>query len=460
MVEELRSWAEQAPAGARLPSTRALVAEHGVSPVTVQKALRQLVSAGLVESRPGVGNFVRALRAPAPQDYSWQTAALGPRSGSRGLASALRSISGNHIDLGSGFPAPELVPDRLVRTALTRAARSRAVVNWPSAEGLPDLRAWFASELAEEMQAGLAPPRENDVLIFPGSQPGLGACFRALVGAGQPLLIESPTYWGAILAAQQSGVQMVPVPISGEGPDPEEVDRAFQRSGARVLYAQPNYTNPTGTQWSAERRSAILDVIRRNGAFLIEDNWARDFDTDSHPQSVAAEDEAGHVVHIRSLTKSVSPAIRVAAVMARGPARERLLAAAQAETIYVSGVLQAAALDVVTQPAWRTHLRGVAQQLRSRRTMLLQALQAHAPQVEVAHVPRGAFHLWVRLPDGVAAEPFAQQLAAAGVGVVPGDELFPAEPTGAHLRLTYAGPAPEKYEEAAQIIGHLLTRWA
>ncbi len=99
--------------------------------------------------------------------------------------------------------------------------------------------------------------------------------------------------------------------------------------------------------------------MRDHGAFLVEDDWAHDFGISTTPRPVAAQDDDGHVVYLRSLTKSVSPALRIAAVIARGPARERILADRGAESMYVSGVLQAAALDVVTQPAWQTHLRSV-----------------------------------------------------------------------------------------------------
>ncbi|MGW1681308.1 hypothetical protein [Saccharopolyspora sp. NPDC002376] len=104
-------------------------------------------------------------------------------------------------------------------------------------------------------------------------------------------------------------------------------------------------------------------MVRKYGAFLIEDATAHDFGITAAPAPIAARDNSGHVVYLRSLTKSVSPSVRVASIIARGPARERILADAQAESLYVSGVLQAVALDVVTQPAWRTHLRNLHHQL-------------------------------------------------------------------------------------------------
>ena len=457
IADALRDWIATAPTGVRLPSTRALVAEHRASPVTVQRALRELTRAGLVETRPGVGTFTRSVRTARPADYGWQTAALGaPHARSHGVSTALRTAPNDVIALHSGYPDRELLPERLVRAALGRAARGdRATTRSPVA-GLPELQSWFAHELGAESPVGLSAPAASDVIILPGSQSGLSSLFRSLLPRGQPLLLESPTYWGAITAAQQSRVRAVPVPSGPQGPEPDELDRAFTRSGARVFYAQPTYANPTGTQWSPDRATEVLEVVRAHGAFLVEDDWAHDFGISTTPRPLAAQDDSGHVVYLRSLTKSVSPALRVAAVVVRGPARERILADCGAGSMYVSGILQAAALDVVTQPSWHSHLRGVRQQLRARRDLLLDGLREHAPSAHVEHVPPGGLNLWARLPDGTDVGRLVHDCEREGLVVAPGDEWFPAEPAGQFLRLNYSGPNPSAFPDGARILGRLL----
>lgn len=424
--------------------------------MTVQKALRTLVGQGVVESRPGVGTFVRAIPAVRPHDYGWQTAALGAPHRLPPPSGAMRTTSNDVISLHSGYPDRELLPERLVRSALTRAARGDAALSRPPAAGMPDLQAWFAAELGARTTPGLAPPVASDVVILPGSQNGLSTLFRALVGAGRPLLVESPTYWGAILAAAQVGVQLIPVPSGPQGPDPDELDRAFTQTGARAFYAQPSFANPSGAQWSPALAGTVIDIVRERGAFLVEDDWAHDFGIDADVVPVASRDDSGHVVYLRSLTKSVSPAIRVAGLVARGPARERILADTQAQAMYVSGVLQAAALDVVTQPAWQTHLRSLRGQLAARRDLLVAALREHAPSAQLDAVPRGGLNLWLRLPDETDLEQLARGCEARGVVIAVGDDWFPAEPVGRYLRLNYSGPNPGAFPEAARVIGDVL----
>ena len=459
IVVALRGWISNAAPGARLPSTRQLVAEYQASPVTVQKALQALTAQGLIDSRPGVGTFVRAVRTARPSDYGWQTAALRPPSSPLPPSSStMRNVPGDAIWFHSGYPDRELLPERLVRSALARAARGDAALSRPPAAGMPELQQWFAQELGSATPVGITPPTPNDVIVLPGSQSGLSSIFRALVGAGQPLLIESPSYWGAILAAAQTGVRLVPVPSGPEGPDPADVERAFAETGARAFYVQPNYSNPAGSQWSRGRGDEVLEVARRHGAFLVEDDWAHDFGIASDPMPLAIRDDAGHVVYIRSLTKSVSPAIRVAAVIARGPARERILGHRAAESMYVSGLLQAAALDVVTQPGWHSHLRSLRQQLQSRRDLLATSLREHVPQAHIDNLPKGGLNLWVRLPDGTDLPRLVRDCDDAGVIIAAGTEWFPAEPAGAFIRLNYSGPNPGAYPEGARIIGGALAR--
>jgi len=457
IVARLKDQISASAPGSRLPSTRALVHEFQASPVTVQKALQALTMQGLIESRPGVGTFVRAARTARPSDYGWQSAALGSPLGLLPAASStMRTVSNEAITFHSGYPDRELLPERLVQAALARAARGDAALSRPPVAGMPELQSWFARELGAATPAGINPPSPSDVVVLPGSQSGLSSVFSALVGRGQPLVIESPTYWGAILAARNAGVRLVPVPSGPDGPDPDELDRAFEETGARMFYAQPHFANPTGSHWSPERCEMILAVVRENGAFLLEDDWAHDFGINATPTPIAARDDSGHVIYLRSLTKSVSPAIRIAAVIARGPARERILADRGAETMYVSGVLQAAALDVVTQPGWQTHLRNLSHQLQTRRDLLISSIREHAAEAHIENVPRGGLNLWLRLPDGTNLEQLTHDCERAGVIIAAGNEWFPAEPAGPFVRLNYSGPNPGAYPQGARIFGQAL----
>jgi DNA-binding transcriptional MocR family regulator len=457
IADELRAEVARLRAGAALPSTRTLTARYSASPVTVQQAVRMLVREGLVESRPGAGTFVRHAH-PAPRaDYGWQTASLGAiRSDVGYVGSTMQTAPDDVIALHSGYPSDDLLPVRAVQAALARAARSRSALDRPPASGLAELRSWFAQEVAEASSAGGAAPTAADVIVMPGGQSALSSVFRALARPGESIVMESPGYWGAIAVARQAGLEVVPVPRDGDAVDPVVLAEAFERTRARLFYAMPHFANPTGATWPAQQASAILDVVRANGAFLIEDDWAHDFALDTVVRPLAAQDADGHVVYVRSLTKSVSPAVRIAAVIARGPALSRIRTDRVVDGLYVSGVLQTAALDVVTAPGWAPHVRRMQEQLRSRRDALAGLVQRMLPAGTLTAVPRGGLNLWLRLPPGVGSAAVVDACARDGVLISPGEEWFPAEATGGFVRLNYSGPNPSRFEEAVAVIARHL----
>ena len=456
IAQHLRLLAESEQPGSRLPSTRALAKQFGAGPVTVQRALAALVADGIVETRSGEGTFVASRRSASRRDIGWQTAALGPeRSGIPATGSTLRMVPHDTIAMHGGYPDDELLPQEPVAAAVRRVSRRAEAFTRPPVAGVPELRRWFVSELAG-VEGGAGGWRDSDVVITSGGQAALAATMRAIAAPGEAIVMESPTYWGAIAAARQAGLVIVPVARTGGAPSAVDLDTAFATSGARVFYAQPNYANPTGEQWSAQQRAEVLDVVAAHRAFVVEDDWAHDFGIDTVPRTLVSADENGHVIYLRSLTKSMSSSIRVAAVMARGPVRQRIESALALSDLYVSPILQLAALDVVTRPAWRTSLQRLRRGLGVRRDALLDALRAE-PSL-TATTPPGGLHLWVRLPDvgagDVPTDPdvVAARALARGLSVVAGREWFPAEPTGPYVRLSYAAAGPDRYTEAVEIL--------
>ena len=452
VIQDLRASAHERSPGERLPSVRELMARHRASPVTVQRAIAALAAEGVVDPRPGRGTFV-APRAPAqaPPDLSWQAVALGAGAAeSAALHELLAVPPPGAIPLSSGYLSLDLQPIAVIGAALARAARRSGAWERGPVEGRDELRAWFAREAGGSLQA-------HDVVVCSGGQPALSTAFRALAAAGDPVLVEAPTYLGAIVAARAAGLRVVPVPSDADGVRPDLLAQAFERTGARLLYCQPLYANPHGSVLAADRRGAVLDAVAGAGAFLVEDDWARDLSAgDDPPPPLAASDRDGHVVYVRSLTKSAAPGLRVAGIGARGAAGARLRAARIVDDFFVSGPLQEAALEVVSAPAWRRHRRRLRSELRARRDALVAALERHVPALAPATIPGGGLHLWVALPDGANDVAVASAAAAEGVVVFPGRPWFPTEAPGPFLRLTYAAAAPDALDEGVRRLARAL----
>ncbi|MFJ2866395.1 PLP-dependent aminotransferase family protein [Kitasatospora sp. NPDC087314] len=450
LADRLRPEVERYPEGRKLPSSRALVERHQVSPVTVSRAIALLAAEGLVVSRPGAGVFRASAftggspataSAARPGDLSWQEVALSADSGPRDLAAdplfgILNVPPPDVVDLNGGYPHASLLPERLLAAALARAGRRPGAWDRPPADGLTELRGWFARDIG----GNSGPLGAGDVLITAGGQSGLTIALRALVAPGSPVLVESPTYPGTLAVARAAGLRPVPVPVDADGVRTDLLAAAFDATRARAFVCQPLFQNPTGAVLSPARRTEVLRIARAAGAFVVEDDFARRLahaDAPALPRPLAADDPDGVVVHLRSLTKPTSPNLRVGALTARGPALQRLRATQVVDSFFVPRPLQEATLELVGDPGWARHLRTLAAELRDRRTTTVAALHHELPGLLGAYRP-GGYHLWLRLPDGTDDAALAAAALRAGVLVTPGRPYHPAEPPAPHLRLSYA----------------------
>ncbi len=440
------------PADSKLPSYRELQQRYRLSPATVQRLLAGLARRGLVVTRPGSGTFTAARRpAPAASDLSWQTLALGSRAGlGPDLERLVEPPPADSIGMSGGFPDERLQPLGLLAAAAARAGRRPRGWSRLPAQGLPELRSHLAAEAGGALTA-------HDVLITPGGQAALSAVFRHLCGPGDPVIVESPTYIGALAAARAAGLTLVPVPGDRDGVLPDALADALARTGARLAYLQPRYANPAGAVLAPQRRGPVLAAAARAGAFILEDDWMRDFDL-GHPSPppLASMDDDGHVIYLRSVSKPVAAGLRVAGLAARGPALARLRRGRISDDLFVAPVLQHVALDVLTAPGWPRHVAGLRRALRERRDALAAAIRVELPGCRLELIPAGGLHLWLRLPDHCSDADVAAAAAARGLEVSPGRASVPGEPPGPYLRLSYAAEEPARLRRGAEILADVL----
>lgn len=453
IAQALRARVATAAAGTRLPSVRELMREYGSSPVTIQRAITQLVREGRLQTRPGDGTFViGAPRVQQALDTAWQSVALAaPLVTDSAFDAFFKVPSPGSLILGSGYPDVTLQPATLLEKAAQRAARQARTWARLPVEGLPELREWFARELGTAAQA-------EQVLLVPGGQAALSTLFRALVPFGGPIVVESPSYFGALGIARAFGLRVVPVPHDDEGIRPDLLRAALASTGARVLYLQPAFSNPTGVTLSHARRREVLDIVQSANAFLIEDDYARDLIVEGTPPVPLFREGEGHVIYVRSLTKSTAPGVRVGAIIAEGPVLGRLKTARAIDDWFLSGLLQATALELVTSPSFYGYVRKLVHALRERRDRTVAALAQHFPEARLARIPSAGFSLWLELPTGSDEAALVQATLEAGVQINPGAAWFAAEPSGPHLRLSIAGAPAELLEEGVRRLGSTFRR--
>jgi len=450
VLVELRRHAAAGAPGNALPSVRELVTELGVSPVTVSRALAELARQGVVVTRPGAGTFIAERPRLQPRaSFDWQVVTLGAAPVVSDLELLVGEAAPRSLVLNNGYMDASLQP----AAELARAARR--VLGGPGAwgraplDGLLELRSWFATQAAPDVRA-------SDVLLVQGGQAAIGTALRAVAQPGDSVLVESPTYLGAIAALRAAGLRPVPVPVDERGLRVDFLDAAFASTGARVLYLQPCFSNPTGTLLGPERQVEVLRLARQHNAFIIEDDYCRELShRENDSRSLLSQDSNGQVIYIRSLTKSIAPSMRVAAMVARGPVLTRLRSARIVDDFFVPRPLQEIALEFVTSSGYARHLRRLRTQLGERMRLLVRLVRERLPRARIPLVPEGGFSLWLELPPELDELGLVRSAAEAGVVISAGRTWFPAEPNGPHLRLSVAAAGLAELEEGISRIARL-----
>ena len=427
------------------------MAQHQVSPATVARAVARLIAEGVLTTEPGRGTYVASRSARREPDTGWQTVALGEAPvDSRDVAALLRPPAPGALVLSSGYPSAELQPLAALAAAATRAARRPGGWALAPPAGLPELRHLLAAPIGAD---------PDDVLVVPGGQAGLSAALRALAPPGAAVLVEVPTYLGALAAARGTGLRPVPVPTDAGGLRADLLPAAFASSGARLLYTQPTYANPTGTVLDPPRRAEVLAAARQAGAFVLEDDWARYLPLDGPaPPPLLHDDTDGHVVHLTSLSKAAAPSLRVGALVARGPAAARLAGVRLVDDFGVARPLQETSVDLLGSTAWPRHLARLGAALRSRRDHLTAELRRHLAHLDPPTPPHGGLHLWLRLPDHLDDLELADQARHRGLIVGAGRPYYVTEPPAPHLRLSYASASEDDVTAGVRLLADLLAQ--
>ena len=453
------------PPGTRLPTVRGLAKTLGVGVITVAQAYEALREANLVSGQVGRGTFVRdrdaASRAPhASYLPSYVVPPIGdpemlPPSPALTLPPfplPVRAARPNQlmtpvhragvISLASGQPAADVLPvvhlKKAWRTALEEVDGD--LLGYGPALGDPDLR----DAIAERCTGWGFAASADDVLITTGGQQGIDLVARALVGPGERVATEVPTFAAALDIFAAAGARIVPVAMDEHGMDMAALAAVCERERPRLIYTVPTSHNPTGAILPVDRRRALLQIAARHGVLILEDDHCNPFVYDREPPPpIKAGDADGRVVYVWSAAKTVAPDLRVGAVIAGPPLMARLTAMKMVTDRFTARLPQRALIHYWDQGGGKTAARDVAAMratYRERRDAMLDALDAHLLPYADWSPPRSGLNIWLTLRDGLTAQEVTAVALAEGVAAVAGEAFYPAgvDVASNRLRLTYA----------------------
>jgi 2-aminoadipate transaminase len=452
------------PAGVRLPPERELAASLGVNRTTVSNAYHELAADGLVEGQVGRGTIVCALPGAGrssgedylPQPLPWSEYFVGEGAGDPLIRELVALCAeGGVISLAGAVPAPDLYPIERFAQAMDRVLRQhgRSLLQYSPTEGHPAFREALAEWAAGR---GIAASPAN-VLVLSGSQQGLDLIARALIEPGTPVVVEVPSYLGALSVFRAAGARLLGVPIDEEGMRIDALERVLARHRPQLIYTLPTFQNPSGRVMGHERRQALLALAQRYQVPILEDDpYGELYYGPPPPPPIKAYDRQGHVIYLSTFSKVLLPGIRLGWLVAPRPVVDRLAAIKQHADLHSNTPAQWAVAEFIRQGWLDAHLATLRRVYPRRRQAMLSALHTHVAERMGWNEPAGGFHLWCHLADGLRSRDLLAEAARWRVAFVVG-EAFHADGGGQHaLRLTFSYHDEETIREGVRRLGEAL----
>jgi 2-aminoadipate transaminase len=459
--------------GSQLPTERALANKLGVNRTTVMNAYNNLASEGLIEGYVGRGTIVKRSQFSKTDDFlepetpSWLLGLAASESELASVgdlaASSYRSPDNDTqmISLAPGSPAPDLLPVELLSSIVSAGLPQtyRQALGYCPAEGSPDLR----RAIAAHMRTRGVKVDSQHILILSGSTQGLGLIGRFLLQPGDEVVVEIPTYLGAIQTFRALGARIIGVPTDQEGMRIDLLESILIRHQPRFIYTQPTFQNPSGAVLSAERRRRLLLLATRYQIPIIEDDPYGELYFSSHsPQPLKAMDTHNNVLYLSTYSKILAPGIQVAWLAAPEPVIERIITHKRIFDLGTNALGQWLVYEIYRRNLMHDHLTTIRQRYHARCTTMLRAIHDYWPSSIRVTQPAGGMHLWCRLPSYMRARTLARVAEQEGVIFVPG-EPFHVDGGGHHaIRLSFASSELEHITEGVRRIGlaihHLETR--
>ena len=364
------------------------------------------------------------------------------------------------LNSAGGLPSPDTFPVEAMRAACATvlgegSAIARPALQYAASEGLAELRQWVAAEMAAH-GAQVSP---DQVLITTGSQQGLDLIAKVLIDEGAPVLVETPTYLGALQAfmPMQPAIASVASDDQGVQPDALRAQLESMSEPPRFMYLLPNFQNPTGRTMPEARRQAVLAVCREKGLPIVEDNpygelW---FDQPTPTPLLARWPEG--VIYLGSFSKILAPGLRLGYVIAPPELYPKLLQAKQAADLHTPGFNQRVVVEVLKNDFLLRHVPGIRALYKSQRDAMMDALEQHMAGLDVQWTqPQGGMFVWLRLPEGLDAQTLLPQAVEAGMAYVPGAPFYAHEPDRRTLRLSFVTSTTAQIEQGMAALARVV----
>lgn len=455
--------------GDRLPPNRVLAVSLGVNRSTVATAYDELLADGLIASRVGSGTYIAAAPvvqtsataaepvAPlSPPPLNWE-ALLPELRGEEWLAARDAARSKGNLLFTHALPAAELFPIEAFRRSVERVLRreGRNLLQLGASSGYEPLQQYLLQQTA---LAGIR-AEAGEILLTSGCQQALDLLRQTLLQPGDEVVIENPTYPGALGLFSRSQYQCISVPVGAQGLDLDALEDVLRRRRPKLIYVVPTFQNPTGATMDLAARRRLIEMAALYRVPVIEDEIYRDLRYEGAAlPSLKSLDRYGVVIYLNSFSKVGFPGLRVGWVVAPRMLIAHLHALRQLSDFHGSLLAQAALADFARRGQFQKHLQRCRRHYVQRRDAMLAALQEYFPSGTVWSQPEGGMALWLRLPEGVNANELLVQAQQQGIYFTPGPHFYASRAQADTLRLSFTMTTTAQIDAGMKTLGKLVEK--
>jgi DNA-binding transcriptional MocR family regulator len=363
------------------------------------------------------------------------------------------------VSLAGGMPFVQALPvDMLTATAVrVLTERGSTALQYGSGQGDVTLREQILEVIGE---VGVT-AHPDDIVVTPGSQMALDLVTRVFCDPGDVVLVEAPSYVGALGVFRAYECDVIHVAMDDEGLVPTALAEAIvaaRVAGKRVkmIYTIPSFHNPAGVTQGPARRAEILAIAQREGIALLEDDPYGLLGFEGEPPRAIRADDSEGVIYLGSFSKTIASGLRVGWAVAPHGVREKLVLAAESAVLCPSNYAQLTVSEYLATQPWREQIKVFREVYRERRDALLESLQALMPAGTTWTIPAGGFYSWLTLPEGLDATAMLPRAVAALVAYVPGTGFYVDGQGRQNLRLSYCYPEPERIREGVRRLASVM----
>lgn len=357
------------------------------------------------------------------------------------------------ISFAGGNPSPEFFPTETLAEISEEliAENGKHVLQYGGTLGIGS----FIEVLKQKNQNLMK--ETDDLIVTSGSSQGIDFFAHTMIEKGDVILVESPSFLGALQTFRLADAELKPVLMESDGVDVVELEEKIKQYNPKFFYTIPTFQNPTGITMSAEKRSMVYDICKKYGVLILEDDPYAELRYSGQPlESIKALDDSGIVCKLSSFSKTISPGLRVGYAIAHKDIIQKFNLLKQGADVHTSNLTQSIVMEYIKRGHYDEHVKMLCREYKKQRDAMCTAIDQHFPKEVQRTDPQGGLFVWITLPQGVDSRKLFEACVDEKVAFVSGPPFFVETGHENTLRMNFSMPSIPDIETGVTKMGQII----